>query len=112
MLFDKLFNSFFKPVAVIKCSDIELQKRILDSVIKDSNKSYFQFREDGTLNWDLDHKKAPEYVYGMYHRYEGNYYFIPFSTIMEYCKENDLVYYGGISDTGFDMCEVCKKKEP
>ena len=63
------------------------------------------FKEDGDENGD-----------GLLHTYDGNpkhMIWISFTTIEEYCKENNLDYFPGENpSTGMDMCIVSKRKEP
>lgn len=63
------------------------------------------FKEDGTENED-----------GLLQSYDGNpkhLVCVSFTSIQEYCKENNLDYWGGVDNsTGMDMCIVGKKKEP
>lgn len=68
-------------------------------------KTSMTFKEDGIENEN-----------GLLRTYDGNpkhMVWISFSTIQEFCKENNLTYFPGEDfSSGMDMCIVCKKKEP
>ena len=81
-----------------------LEKATLHTALR-CLKTSWTFKEDGIENKD-----------GLLQTYDGDpqhLVWISFSTIEEYCVENNLYYWGGVDDsTGMDMCIVVKKKEP
>lgn len=79
-----------------------LEKAALYNALKNLKTSK-TFKEDGVENES-----------GLLHTYDGNpkhMIWISFTTIEEYCKENNLDYFPGEDpSTGMDMCIVSKKK--
>lgn len=81
-----------------------LEKAALHNTLRNLKTSR-TFKEDGCQNKD-----------GLLQSYDGNpkhLVWVSFTTIQEYCGENNLDYWGGVDvRTGMDMCIVSKKKEP
>lgn len=97
MLFDRMLK-------IPAGENPHLEKAALYYALRDLKTSKI-FKEDGIENEN-----------GLLQTYDGNpkhMVWVSFSTIQEFCEENNLEYFPGEDPkTGMDMCIVSKRKEP